>query len=399
MKSHRIKFTIRNMESQIAFVFILCYTFLGLILKWRGSMKKYLNAIENEELNRTQYYLLYIGMFLITFTGCFWYFIIMGKSFIGNTIMVKDSLTQHFPFLMYYGEYLRSFFHALFVEHKLQISLFDMSLGYGDDIINTLSYYVIGDPFAFLAVFVPKEMTEGLYGILIIARLFFAGVSFSVYCRYHNLTSAYTLVGSMIYVFSGYALLTSVGHPYFINPMIWLPIIFMAMDKIMQKEGGKLQYIFLIALTGLSNFYFFYMICLLIVIYAIFDYVYLHKKLVLNEILKEIGSFIVYSILGVGMSGVIFLPAMINIVSVPRLTVEKSIPILYEMGYYLKLIANFVSSTLGTHYERMGYTAIGAFAVVLLFTYTGKNRGVQRITQCLYHNGRMCMYSVYWLNI
>ena len=65
MKSHRIKSTIRNMESQIAFVFILCYTFFRLILKWRGSMKKYLNVIENEELNRRQYYLLYIGMFLI----------------------------------------------------------------------------------------------------------------------------------------------------------------------------------------------------------------------------------------------------------------------------------------------------------------------------------------------
>lgn len=63
MKSHRIKFTIRNMESQIAFVFILCYTFFRLILKWRGSMKKYLNVIENEELNCMQYYLLYRNVF------------------------------------------------------------------------------------------------------------------------------------------------------------------------------------------------------------------------------------------------------------------------------------------------------------------------------------------------
>lgn len=57
------------MESQIAFVFIfafvfiLCYTLFRLILKWRGSMKKYLNVIENEELNRMQYYLLYRNVF------------------------------------------------------------------------------------------------------------------------------------------------------------------------------------------------------------------------------------------------------------------------------------------------------------------------------------------------
>lgn len=179
-------------------------------------MKKYLNVIENEELNRRQYYLLYIGMFLITFTGCFWYFIIMGKSFIEvSANSAKDGLSQHFTFLMYYGHYLRTIIRSIFIEHTFQIPIFDFNIGFGDDIVNTLSYYVMGDPFALLSVFVPMDKTEVLYHFLIVARFFLAGVSFSVYCRYHKLTSAYTLVGSMIYVFSGYALLTGIMR-YFV---------------------------------------------------------------------------------------------------------------------------------------------------------------------------------------
>ena len=164
------------------------------------------------------------------------------------------------------------------------------------------------------------------------------------------------------------------------NPMIWIPLIFMAMDKIMSKNGGKLQYIFMIAVAGMSNFYFFYMICLLIIIYAVFRYISLHQKLVASEFLKEILYFIGYSLLGIGMSCLIFLPALFNILSVSRLTVEKKVPVLYEMYYYLKLFGSFISSTSGVHYERMGYTAIGLFAIVLLFTYTGKNRGGVSLT-------------------
>ena len=106
----------------------------------------------------------------------------------------------------------------------------------------------------------------------------------------------------------------------------------------------------------------------------------MHQKLVASEFLKEILYFISYSLLGIGMSCLIFLPALFNILSVSRLTVEKKVPVLYEMYYYLKLFGSFISSTSGVHYERMGYTAIGLFAIVLLFTYTGKKRGGVSLT-------------------
>ena len=47
--------------------------------------------------------------------------------------------------------------------------------------------------------------------------------------------------------------------------------------------------------------------------YAVFRYISLHQKLVASEFLKEILYFISYSLLGIGMSCLIFLPVLFNI--------------------------------------------------------------------------------------
>mgnify|MGYP002225045529 CR=1 FL=1 len=52
------------------------------------------------------------------------------------------------------------------MEHKLELPMWDMNIGYGSDILTTLHYYVIGDPLTLLSVFVPADKTEVLYEVL-----------------------------------------------------------------------------------------------------------------------------------------------------------------------------------------------------------------------------------------
>lgn len=66
-------------------------------------------------------------------------------------------MPQHLNSLAYYGEYLRNILHSVFVEHKFEIPMWDMHIGYGSDILTTLHYYVIGDPLTLLSVFVSPE--------------------------------------------------------------------------------------------------------------------------------------------------------------------------------------------------------------------------------------------------
>ena len=101
-----------------------------------------------------------------------------GKSLIWS----HDGVPQHLNSLAYYGDYLREILHRLFIEHKLEIPMWDMHIGYGSDILTTLHYYVIGDPLTLLSVFVPAEKTEYLYAFLIFLRIYLAGIAFSRYC-------------------------------------------------------------------------------------------------------------------------------------------------------------------------------------------------------------------------
>ena len=132
------------------------------------------------------YTLIFGGIALILYLQ----FYLNGKSLIWS----HDGVPQHLNSLAYYGEYLRGILHSLFVEHKLEIPMWDMNIGYGSDILTTLHYYVIGDPLTLLSVFVPAEKTEYLYAFLVFFRIYLAGVAFSRFCFYHKNSKQATLL-------------------------------------------------------------------------------------------------------------------------------------------------------------------------------------------------------------
>jgi len=98
-------------------------------------------------------------------------FALNGQSF----IQYGDTLKQHYPFLVYYGRWLRQ--AARCVLTGAAVPTWDFSIGYGADIITTLSYYGLGDPLDLLAAFVPGRWTEQLLEGLIVLRLYLAGLA------------------------------------------------------------------------------------------------------------------------------------------------------------------------------------------------------------------------------
>lgn len=68
-------------------------------------------------------------------------FFMGGKNFVWGA-GVEDGLSQHFSALAYYGELLREFVKNLIAGHP-KLMMWNMSLGYGADVIATLNYYAI----------------------------------------------------------------------------------------------------------------------------------------------------------------------------------------------------------------------------------------------------------------
>lgn len=102
--------------------------------------------IQKTNRHEKQYYFkMYTTIFIFSaLIICSWFFF-TGRTFISQ----GDGILQHYPALIYYAEYLRSIVRSLFLDHQLIVPNWDFSIGEGSDILATLHYYVIGDPFAF----------------------------------------------------------------------------------------------------------------------------------------------------------------------------------------------------------------------------------------------------------
>lgn len=185
--------------------------------------------------------------------------------------------------------------------------MWSASIGYGSDIISTLHYYVIGDPLALFSVFVPNKYMVDFYDLLILLRMYLAGMAFAGYCFYmKNKNKIAVLTGSFIYVFCGYTIMFGLHHPYFLNPMIYLPLLLIGVEKIFKKESA-IFFSIMVFISCTSNFYFFYIIVLVTILYVIFRIFMYYRKEQWKEAIRCLshGS---YAVLGVCMSAFILIP-------------------------------------------------------------------------------------------
>lgn len=296
--------------------------------------------------------------------------ILYRKSFVySGASLAGDGLVQHYTALAYYGEYLRTIWRNLFTASTFSIPEFDLSIGLGGSIITTLGYEVLGDPLNLLAVFVPMQYTEYLYVFLIIFRLYLAGITFCQYCFYHSFDVGQILPGVMIYVFSFYTVVLLVLHPFFLNPLIYLPLVLLGVDKIF-RERKPMLFILSCALAAVSNFYFFYMITIMVFLYSI---PYLAGLFVMKRDWKSglqasvrLGSCYVVSLM---LAAPIFFPMAMAVQSSSRAGGAKHLSLFYELIYYVKLPIAFINSS-ADHYAHLGYGIVAILAVGTLFFKT-----------------------------
>ena len=311
----------------------------------------------------------YSLLFAVTASLTYVYFIINGKSFVWHV----DGYNQHMIALTYYGQWLRQIVRSIFVEHTFTFPMWNFTIGYGGDVLTTFNYYVIGDPLNLLSVAVPTKYTEYLYAFLILVRMYFAGFFFMYYTRERGVRGNGRVIGAIIYVFCVYAMHSSVRHPFFILPMIFLPLVLAGLEKILK---GKKPYLFIIsiAICVISNFYFFYMVAIVTVVYALVRVIYLYrddKPKIFTTLLKLLG----FSIVGVLMASILFIPTVIIFIQDSRTIESGIVPIVYEFKYYQKLLSGMFSNDTSGHWNYIGVSPIALVGAYYAF----HKRDVQKI--------------------
>ncbi len=311
---------------------------------------------------RRFYFLCYTLIFLLLSVFIFSPFLLNGKSFIWK----PDGLTQHFNSLVYFRNWAVSILRTLICEHRLSIPLWDSSIGYGSDILTTLHYYVIGDPLNLLSVLTPVRYLEYLYGFLAILRLYLAGAAFSCYCFRMKREGSAALAGSLIYAFSGYGIALAPVHPYFINPMIYLPLLLIGVERVLHGEKGHLL-IAVTALSSLSNFYFFYMIAILTVIYFIIRFFSMKHENRKKELGICLGRTVFFSLTGTAISACLLLPMLLRFLSDSRSDTSLTYSPLYRWDYYAHIPEQFLSLSFSSAWTNLCFATPALLCVFLLF--------------------------------
>lgn len=202
--------------------------------------------------DKKKYDLIYTALFVLLFLACFgMYLILQHKSF----LRTPDGLNQYYMSFLYFGRWCRSILRGLIQSRSLSIPLWDPSIGYGADIPTTFAF-CFWDPFCWISIFIPSRFAEYGYEVMIVLKLYFAGIAFGRYAfhrlRENGFSSAAVLTGTLVYVFSAVSY-AAFGQSTLINPLILFPLLMIGADHIYEKRKSRL-YVIILAFSFAQRF-------------------------------------------------------------------------------------------------------------------------------------------------
>ena len=326
------------------------------------------NIIEKKSFLKNVY-AKYSLLFCLLVPLCFFQFFVYGKSFCSG-----DGITEHTAFLAFYGEWLRTIAYN-FIHGKFIVPTFSFSLGFGADIISSLTWFCIGDPLNLLSIFVPKNGTYILFVFLAVLRFYLSGISFIFYCNTHKFQKNIIPFGAISYSFCGYALFVGIRHPYFLNPLIFLPLLCIGIDKILDRKSPMFFIIFSF-LACVCNYYFFYMLSFFVFVYAavrFFFVVKIERKFLCKEFFKTFFRAFGFYMIAVMMAAFILLPSAYGFLTASRTTEKIEVNFFYSLAYYANLFSSVSSpASVGGFFGSIGFAPVVFVALLFLFTLNDK---------------------------
>ncbi|WP_177173967.1 YfhO family protein [Butyrivibrio sp. TB] len=268
---------------------------------------------KKELLMYLKYSVVFIIVALVVFSPC-----ILRRS---SLVAAGDCYNQFFPSLNYLSHYYRSLLGG-------NASLYDTSIGFGDDVIGTLSYYGLGDIFLIPSMFFSNYQMAYVYSFIVLLKMWFAGAFFIAYCRYKNCSDEVLVAAGISYGISFYMLQNGLSAYGFLTAPVWFPLIMLGIDKIYdgKNKAGLILLSIVVFVQSLNGFYFLYYDIVACVCYCLIRTYGLSKsskayKDIFIDDLKIAGGFLV----GVVCSLFVLLPVLKHYFQSPRTQESDSI--------------------------------------------------------------------------
>lgn len=190
--------------------------------------------------------------------------------------------------------------------------LYSFSRQMGGEFVGIYAYY-LASPLSYIVALFPKEMiTEALYFIFVL-KCGLSGLTFGYYIYRNKLaTPATTVIFSVLYALSGYAVVMQ-HNTMWIDNLFLLPLVALGIDLLI-SEGKYKLFTFSLIFAVLSNYYIGYMTCIFVLLYFFYSF-FSRSRETRNprrlrfHFVRSISKVALFSAIALGIACLIIIPA------------------------------------------------------------------------------------------
>lgn len=222
-----------------------------------------------------------------------------------NTVMAIDFASQYID--------LFAFFKRTISQLDFSGFFYSFSKSLGGDMVGVWGYYLLS-PFNLIYLLFPYDWLSVAATLTILARYAAMGFTFSYFIirRYNALEKRPFLIPifAMVYALTGHNVAYQM-NPLWYDAMIMLPLVITGVEEVLDGNKKAYKYSILLALSILLQYYMSYMMCLFIIIYAL--YYLCRKNWIVKKKLYALVRLAVYSFIAVGLSAILLYPIVQNL--------------------------------------------------------------------------------------
>ncbi len=205
----------------------------------------------------------------------------------------------------------------------------------GSSTLQSFTFYELGSVFFWLSMLLPARLFPWLIGWLYMLKYAAAGAAAYLYLSLFVRDRRYAVAGAVLYAFSGFSA-TNVVYYHFHEVIAAFPLLLYALERCMDERRCAWMLVLATALCALTNYFFFVMECVFLVLYFVFRFWTRDFRLLAGRILLCTGC----ALLGGGIGAVFLLPSFLQLLSSAR--AQESLfnidALVYESRGFLNIV-------------------------------------------------------------
>lgn len=194
----------------------------------------------------------------------------------------------------------------------------------GTNFIGSYSFSLITSPFFMLTLLLPEKWVPYSLGWLLALKFAFAAVTALAYLKLFVKNRNYAMIGALLYAFSGFQIY-NIFFNNFHEAVVFFPLLLYGLERLL-RDGRKGYFAIAVFINAFVNYFFFFGEVVFLVLYFLMRLFSSDWRLSFKRILCVAFE----SIVGVGLSCIVLIPAVLIVSSNTRM--ESSLS-----GWYMLL--------------------------------------------------------------